>query len=97
MGRLLTTRRSQWLPGVALVGVGLGSGALLGFSRVWALLLGLVIGALLAGGLLAWVRKRRAPAGPRAGERLNLIRGGKEKGEYDLARDDSTDEQRWLM
>jgi len=97
MARLFTTRRSQWLPGVALFGLGVGSGAVLGFTRLWALILGLVIGALLASGLLSWLRRRRQLPAPRPGERLKLIRGGKEQGDYDLARDDSTDEQRWLM
>ncbi len=95
--RLLTTRRSQWLPGVALLGVGVGLGAVLGFSRAWALVIGLIVGALATSWVLSFLRRRRQPAQARVGERLKLIVGGKERREYDLARDDSTDEQRWLM
>jgi hypothetical protein len=96
MGRLLTTRRSQWLPGVALLGVAIGLGSFLGFGRAWALLCGLAVGALIT----SWLRGRlqgRQPEAPRDGERLRLIRGGRDREGYDLARDDSTDEQRWPM
>ena len=97
MARLLTTRRAEWLPGVALLGLGVGLGAVLGFSRAWALFLGLVVGALVTSWLVGRVRRRRQPPAAddeQAAERLKLIRGGRD---YDLSRDDSTDEQRWLM
>ncbi len=98
MLRLLTTRRSQWLPGVGLLGVGIGLGAILGFSRIWALAVGVLVGALVTTWILGIVRRhRQAASEARPGERLKLIRGGNEKRDYDLARDDSTDGQRWLM
>lgn len=98
MGRFLTTRRSQWLPGIALLGVAVGVAPLLGFSPglpSWALYVGLIAVALLA---LGWLDRRRvqrvaAAPPPRPRTRLKLVRGAK----YNLAEDDSTDSQKYVM
>jgi hypothetical protein len=98
MARLFTTRRSEWVPGLGLLGAAVGIGALLGGSlvgRSWLVSAGVLV-ALLA--VYAWrlLRRRRATRPPQRPSRpLELIRGGKP--DYDLASDDSTDDQRWLM
>ena len=97
MARFLTTRRSEWLPGVALLGAAVGIGALLGISlglRSWAFYVGLIALALLAiGWLERWRVRRAAAVPPRPKTRLKLLPGGK----YDLAQDDSTDDQKYMM
>lgn len=96
MGRLLTTRPSAWLPGVALLGVAVGVASLLGVSlglRSWALYVGLAALALLALGWLERWRAQRAAAPPRPRTRMRVIPGGK----YELAEDERSDEQKYLM
>ena len=100
MGRLFTTRRSEWLPGVAVLGLTAGVTALLGVSlgvRSWAVYVGVFVVILLACG---WAEQRRArrqeeTPQPRARGRLKLIHGGKSG--YDLENDESTNEQKYLM
>ena len=97
MGRLLTTRRSQWIPGVALVAAAAGVGALLGGAlgpRTWAFLLGAVLGVLLVQAVLQ-LRARLRRRKPRQGRARS--RSHAHEHEYDLASDRSTDDQRWLM
>jgi hypothetical protein len=98
MARLLTTRRSEWLPGLGALGVAVGLGALLGFSfadgawQMGAAGLGLLV---LGGLLMPRLSRRRTPPPPVDGRsRLRLVRGGRD---YDLAADRSTDNQRYLM
>lgn len=97
MARFMTTRRSEWLPGVALLGAAVGIAALLGISlglRSWAFYIGLVALALLALGWLERWRVRRATAPPpRHKTRLKVLPGGK----YDLEKDDTTDDQKYVM
>jgi hypothetical protein len=99
MGRLLTTRRSEWIPGVAVLAAAAGIGSLLGVSigiRSWSLYAGLVALSLLGiGALERLLARRRAPAPPRARARLRMIRGGKSA--YDLESDERTKSQRYLM
>jgi hypothetical protein len=97
MARFMTTRRSEWLPGVALLGAAVGIAALLGVSlgvRSWALYIGLIALALLGLGWVERWRVRRATALPRRPKtRLKVLPGGK----YDLEKDDSTDDQKYVM
>jgi hypothetical protein len=100
MSPLLTTRRSLWLPGVAVIGAALAVGSMLGFTvgtRHWAWFLGFFITALLAMGWIErfWQARREAKKEPRARGKLRVIRGGKP--DYDLENDDRTDNQRYLM
>ncbi|MBI3932821.1 MAG: hypothetical protein HY317_05340 [Acidobacteria bacterium] len=98
MGRLLTTRRSQWIPAVAASAVLVGIGAALGLSagpRLLTFYVGVLVGALVVTGLLRMrLRHRERAESARRHPQLELLRGGKH---YDLADDDSTDDQQWLM
>jgi hypothetical protein len=94
-------RRAAWIPGALLIvsaaAVSLLAGIALGL-RSWPGYLALGVAALLLVGWLERLRARRPAAprsSPRARSRLKVIRGG--KGGYDLANDDSTDDQRYLM
>jgi hypothetical protein len=102
MGRFLTTRRSQWAPGVAVLGAAIGIAAAIGLSlgiRSWASSVGL----LLTIGLLAgWAGKRigdreREEEPPRLESplRLNFMRDRKPP--LDLESDASTNDQKYLM
>jgi hypothetical protein len=104
MGRLFTTRRAEWLPGLALLGAAVGIGALLGLSvdtRSWFLLGGVLVGGIAAAGvaeILARRRRREMLTKPlRTREGFRVIDGGKAAPGYDLEQDRSTDSQRWLM
>jgi hypothetical protein len=94
-----TLQRPSWLPGAAVLAVAalcaLAFGLALG-ARGWPVYLGLTLGCLLAAGFAeeVWTR-RRTPAPKRTRAKLKVIRGGKH--DYDLADDDSTDSQRYLM
>ena len=102
MSPLLTTRRALWWPGLAVLGAAVGIASFLGLwlgARSWPLEVALVAAVLF---FLRRGRRLRAehaePAArpPRgAREKLRVIPGGKP--DYDLAKDDSTDSQRWLM
>jgi hypothetical protein len=94
-----TFRRTSWLPGTVQLAAALGTGTLLGAVlgvRSWSLYLGLTLAALLAIGWAErlWARYR-APTPRRVRTKLKVIQGGKHG--YDLADDDSTDSQRYLM
>ena len=92
-------QRPSWLPGAALLSgaaacalaVGLAAGV-----RAWPLYIGLFVGFVFA---LGWLEElwsqRRTPAPKRSRAKLKVIQGGKH--DYDLADDDSTDSQRYLM
>jgi hypothetical protein len=64
----------------------------------WSLYGGLALTSLLAAAGLerVWRRRRAHVSLPRARGRLKVIQGGK-AAPYDLAKDDSTDSQRYLM
>ena len=99
MARWLTTRRSQWLPGVAILGVAALLASLVGGAmgfRSWPVYLGLFVGALLGLGLLERLRlaSPKAPRPPRSRARLKVIPGGKS---LDLEKDRSTDSQKYVM
>jgi hypothetical protein len=92
-------QRASWLPGAlvlaAAAGLALAVGLALG-ARSWPLYLGLGLGGVLAAGWgeELWARHRK-PAPKKSRARLKVIQGGKH--DYDLADDDSTDSQRYLM
>jgi hypothetical protein len=101
MSPLLTTRRALWWPGLAVLGAAAGIAAALGLwlgPRSWPLEIGVIAAVLLLMRLGRRARLGRPgrPAPPRPREKKNTLppRG---QADYDLARDDSTDSQRWLM
>jgi len=104
MSPLLTTRRAMWWPGLAVLGAAVGIAALLGLwlgPRSWPLEIGVVAAVLLFLRLGRRLRLRRAGTAPlapppRSREKREVVPAGGQPG-YDLARDDSTDSQRWLM
>jgi hypothetical protein len=103
MGRWLTTRRSEWLPGVAIVGVATALAILLGSAigtRSWLSYAGLVLALVL---LFGWL-ERRHDERHRAQKRSRRSRGelkaaerGRATSEYDLSKDRSTDDQKYVM
>ena len=101
MSRLLTTRRALWWPGLAVLGAAAGIAAALGLwlgARSWPFEVGVLAALLLFLRLGGRARRRRAGplAPPRHREKRKTAPAGG-RAEYDLARDDSTDSQRWLM
>jgi hypothetical protein len=90
----------SWIPGALVLAAAAVAAVLVGYllgARSWFVYLGLGLGFLLAAGSLERLWLRRAlPAPPRARGRLKVIQGGK-AAPYDLAKDDSTDSQRYLM
>jgi hypothetical protein len=89
----------SWVPGAVLLGAAAVAAGLAGLAlgiRSWAPYLGLAAFVVLAMGWLerAWMA-RAVPAPPKNRGKLKVIRGG--KSEYDLAEDDSTNNQRYLM
>ena len=88
-----------WVPGAVLLGAAAVAAGLAGLAlgiRSWAPYLGLTALVVLA---MGWIERlwmaRAAPAPPKSRGKLKVIRGGKT--EYDLAEDDSTNNQRYLM
>lgn len=99
----------SWIPGALVLTAAAASAALVGYAlgvRTWAVSLHLppwsvylglaVLFLFAAGGLERLWQRRSAPAPPRARGRLKVIQGGK-AAPYDLEKDDSTDNQRYLM
>ena len=89
----------SWVPGAVLLAAAAAAVGLAGLAlgiRSWAPYLGLAALVVLAMGWLEriWM-ERTAPAPPRNRGKLKVIRGG--KSEYDLAEDQSTNNQRYLM
>ncbi len=107
MGRLLTTRRSEWLPGVALLSAAVGITALVGWAtgtRAFGILVGVVVAVLLLAGWLErlFIRRRAEREVDRLlrnRSRLRVIEGGKrsEMPAADLEADDKDSRPRWLM
>jgi hypothetical protein len=99
MGRILTTRRGEWLPGVPILGAAVLIGALVGGSLGGSWLLEAAGVALVVAVLALLHRYRSARGEPDAKQprgRLRVLRGAK-PASYDLASDDSTKDQRYLM
>src|SRR6185503_8970372 len=100
MSPLLTTRRALWGPGLAVLGAAVGIGAILGLwlgARAWPFEIAVIVAVLLClrYGRRLRGKREKSPAPPRTRDKLKVIPGGKSG--YDLAKDDSTDSQRWLM
>ena len=89
----------SWVPGAVLLGAAAVAAGLAGLAlgiRSWAPYLGLAAFVVLAMGWLERLWMARAvPPPPKSRGKLKVIRGG--KSEYDLAEDDSTNNQRYLM
>jgi membrane protein implicated in regulation of membrane protease activity len=101
MSPLLKARRALWWPGLLVLGAAAGIAAVLGLwlgPRSWPFEAGVVAAVLLFLRLGRRARSRRPgpPAPPRHREKGKTI-PAHGQAEYDLARDDSTDGQRWLM
>jgi uncharacterized membrane protein YfcA len=101
MSPLLTTRRARWWPGLAVLGAAVGIGAMAGVwlgPRSWPVQTAVIAAVLLCLRYGRRLRARRSERGAppaRSRAKLKVIPGG--KAGYDLAKDDSTDSQRWLM
>jgi len=98
MARFLTTRRSEWLPGIF---AGMAVAALLSLwpgPRPWLVYGALLGAALLALGRLTRLRRRRAPepSAPRPRARARVVQGP-QSGRYNLADDNRTDSQKYVM
>jgi hypothetical protein len=99
MPTLPSLLRASWLPGALVLAAAAGSALVVGLvlgARSWPPYLGLALGGLLLAG---WVEQfwthDRTPPPKRSRAKLKVIQGGKHG--YDLADDDSTDSQRYLM
>jgi hypothetical protein len=100
MNPLAATR--PFVPTIALGLVAVMTAGALGISlglHSWLLVIGLaaVAGAAAGGAHLFWVRRHAAPPPAKTRPRLKVIQGGKAAATYDLAKDQSTDNQRYLM
>jgi hypothetical protein len=104
MTALGTLRRRPWIAGLLLLTLAAGLVAPLALrwgSRYWPFYVGIAAVWLLVFG---WIEKLwktpRPPRPPRNRSKLRVLPGGRGNGhdkEFDLAKDDSTDKQRWLM
>jgi hypothetical protein len=102
MSGLDKLRRAPWLSGALVLVLVAGLVAPLGLrlgGRYWAFYVGLGAALLLAFGWVERFWKRRAaPRPPRARGKLRVLPGGRANGkDIDLAKDETTDSQRWLM
>lgn len=89
----------SWVPGAVLLAAAAVAAGLAGLAlgiRSWVPYLGLAALVVLAMGWLErlWLA-RAVPAPPKNRNKLKVIRGG--KSEYDLAEDETTNNQRYLM
>jgi hypothetical protein len=92
-------QRASWRSGAVVLAAAAGSALVVGLllgARSWPPYLGLALGGLLLAGWAEqfWTRHRTPPP-KRSRAKLKVIQGGKH--DYDLADDDSTDSQRYLM
>jgi hypothetical protein len=101
MSLLLPFRRARWLSGALVLVLVAGMIAPLGLrlgGRYWAYYVGLVVFLLFAS---AWTERARRAARSRPSrgrDRLRVFsRGRTDPREIDLARDETTEGQRWLM
>jgi hypothetical protein len=102
MSALDKLRRAPWLSGALLLVLAGGMVAPLALwlgARHWAVYLGLGAALLLLFGWMERIGKGLgAPRPPRARGKLRILPGGRGNGkDIDLAKDETTDGQRWLM
>jgi hypothetical protein len=102
MSPLATFRRAPWLSGALALLLVAGMIAPLGLrlgSHYWAYYVGLAAFLLLSFGWIERLRKAAsAPRPPRARGTLRVVQGGRGNRQViDLAKEDTTDSQRWLM
>jgi hypothetical protein len=102
MSPLAPFRRAPWLSGALVLLLVAGMIAPLGLrlgSRYWAYYVGLGALLLLCFGWIERLWKAAsAPRPPRARGKLRVLHGGRGNGkDIDLAKDETTDSQRWLM
>ena len=102
MSALDKLRRAPWLSGALVLVLAGGLAAPLGLllgAHSWAFYVGLGAALLLLFGWIERIWKSRGePRPPRARGKLRVLPGGRGNGEdIDLAKDESTDTQRWLM
>jgi hypothetical protein len=95
-----TSRRLPSLTGLATLGAAVGFaalGAILLGWHTWHTYLGLFLAAVFGFGRLEklWTRRRQPSPRPRMRSKLRAIRGG--KAGYDLAKDDRTNNQKYVM
>ncbi len=95
-------RRAPWLSGALVLALVAAMVAPLGLrlgARYWYLYVGLGAALLLLFGRIERIWKSRsAPRAPRARGKLRVLLGGRGNGkDVDLAKDETTDGQRWLM
>jgi len=104
MSALDRLRRSPWIAGFLLLALAAGFVVPLGVRwglSYWPFYAGLAAALLL---LFGWIEKLwktpRPPRPPRNRSKLRVLPGGRGNGhdkDFDLAKDESTDKQRWLM
>ena len=100
MGRFLTVRRGEWLPGLAILLVSVALGILLGSAvqmRSWASYLGLVTALVLLFGWLEGRRDARPPSSARRRRSQAKVGDSGHPAKYDLSKDDTTDSQKYVM
>jgi hypothetical protein len=100
MRRFLKLERWPWVAGGAVLGGAVAFAALGAFllqRHTWLTYLGFTLAALLLLGRLEqlWKRRRQPPPPSRTRSKLRAIRGG--KAGYDLAKDDRTNNQKYVM
>jgi O-antigen/teichoic acid export membrane protein len=102
MGRFLSVRRTEWLPGVAILVVSVALAVLLGSAiqvGSWVSYVGLVVALVL---LFGWLERRRdaqlrpASRPSRARNRLRVADGERDA-KHDLSNDDATNDQKYVM
>ncbi|MCL4821871.1 MAG: hypothetical protein KJ067_22310 [Vicinamibacteria bacterium] len=97
---LLPSPRPRWFAGAVTLSAAAAVTAVISLAlgiKVWSIWLGLLIAAvLLIGQAERLMNAPRVPREHKLRKNLRLIRGGK-SAPYDLARDETTNNQRWLM
>src|SRR5262245_49905830 len=102
MNPLDTFRRAPWFSGalalILVVGIVAPTAYALGV-RHWSFHVGLIaMAVLLMGAVERMWQHRQSRRPPKARRRFKVVPGRKGNGEaYDLAEDESTNKQRWLM
>ena len=89
---------APWAHGAVLIGVAAVLAGVVGWalgSREWPTYLGLTLGFILLAGWVERVREQLPAPPPRRRSHLRVIKGGRP--DVDLADDNSTDDQKYVM